>query len=69
MKKMLNYLGALALLLQVSVAKAAGTAYFELPADFSDNVVATLTTAAGSVLVVLACMFAYRKVVKATNRS
>jgi len=63
-------LGGLALLPAFAqLALADGTAYFSLPAGWEDNVTATIVAVAGSVLVVLALMFAYRKTVKSVNRS
>lgn len=50
-------------------AFADGTAYFTLPADFADNVTATIVGVAGTILVILGLMFAWRKTVKSTNRS
>jgi len=66
-KKILSGLGLIGLL--TPMANATGTAYFTLPADFADNVSSTLIGVAGSVLIVLALMFAWRKTVKSVNRS
>jgi len=60
--------GALVILGALNAA-AEGTSYFSLPADFSDNVTATLTGIAGGILVILGLMFAWRKTVKSVNRS
>lgn len=67
MKKIILGLGLIPLFGKLSMA--AGTAYFTLPAGWEDNVTATIVAVAGSVLVVLALMFAYRKTVKSVNRS
>lgn len=71
MKNIMKKLGgaALAVLAVAGMAAAEGTAYFTLPVGFEDNVTATIVGIAGSVLVILGLMFAYRKTVKATNRS
>lgn len=71
MKKLNKIMGTLALLALVAVNKAhaVGTAYFTMPADFSDNVQATITGVAGVLLIALGLMFAWRKTVKSTNRS
>jgi len=66
-KKILGVLSLLGLL--VPMSHATGTAYFTMPADFSDNVQATITGVAGVLLVALGLMFAWRKTVKSTNRS
>jgi hypothetical protein len=65
--KILGALGLIGLL--APLASAQGTAYFTMPADFSDNVQATITGVAGVLLVALGLMFAWRKTVKSTNRS
>jgi len=67
MKKIALILPMLAVI--VGQAHAEATAYFELPADFSDNVQATIVGIAGGILVILGLMFAWRKTVKSVNRS
>jgi len=70
LKKIIGGFSALlALIVYSAPARAAGTAYFTLPSDFADNVTSTLVAVAGSVLIVLALMFAWRKTVKSVNRS
>jgi len=63
-------MAALFAICQVFVGNAmAQSAYFTLPATFEDDVTATIVGVAGSILVLLALMFAWRKTVKSVNRS
>ena len=68
MKKMFAVLSLLPAFVGVASADT-GTSYFTLPAGFADNVTATIVGVAGSILIILALMFAYRKTVKSVNRS
>jgi len=58
-----------AFLMLASRAFADGTAYFTMPATFSDDVTATIVGVAGVILIALGLMFAWRKTVKSVNRS
>jgi len=71
MHKKLNQIGLAIAALAASAAPAFadGTAYFEMPAGFSDNVVATVIGVFGVILVVLGVMMAVRKTTKTANRT
>ena len=56
-------------LVSMGTANATPAAYFSLPTDFEENITLTLTSIAGSILVILGLMFAWRKTVKSVNRS
>jgi len=65
-KKIISGLGVLPLL---AVGAFAQTAYFEMPATFSDDAKATVIAVIGTILAVLAVMWAIRKTIKTVNRS
>ena len=69
-KKLGGFITALALGLIIPLhCSALGVAMFTLPVDFSDDVTATIVGVAGTILVILGVMFAWRKTVKSVNRS
>lgn len=68
-KNIANKIAVFAVMSVLAVSQAHATAYFTLPADFSDNVQATIVGIAGGILVILGLMFAWRKTVKSVNRS
>lgn len=68
MKKLIAVLSLMPAFVGIASAET-GVAYFTLPTGFADNVTATIVGVAGSILIILALMFAYRKTVKSVNRS
>jgi len=69
MKKAYVVISSALMALVITVSQAHATAYFTLPAEFETDVTLTLTAIAGSILVLLGLMFAWRKTVKSVNRS
>lgn len=65
-KKVLSGLSFLPLLAAGAFAQ---TAYFEMPATFSADAKATVIAVIGTILAVLAVMWAIRKTIKTVNRS
>ena len=65
---MKRFLG-LVLVPLMAVGAFAQTAYFSMPATFSDDAKATIIGVIGTILAVLAVMWAIRKTIRTVNRS